>query len=489
MLAHVAMREARVWVQADAPSVVRVHYTEVGGDPDGYWTDPVETDGRRGHTAVITLHRVEPGNTYLYRIVAVGQGGTAAASDPVEATIQEEVTTALLTGTISGEMTLDAGLTYIMRGIVLVDDGGTLNIPAGTVIEGDPAVQPTALFVRQGGTLNSMGTADNPVVFTSGNPVGERRRGDWGGVVVNGHSLCNFPAGQCVGEGSSGPYGGDVMDDDSGTIVYTRIEFAGFEVSFGNELNALTLNGVGSGTEIHHVQTHMGLDDGTELFGGTVDLAYMVSSGISDDSFDYSTGWQGRGQFWLVAQDPTDADNGFEVDGNEDDFDAEPFTTPEIYNVTLIGKGLNGAGGTAGESTRGMILRRGTGGNVVNTIVTGFGTEGVDVDNPETIGRATLQSSIIFGNAQPSSTDDDGIDEAAFIATVGWNNTVGTDPELADPFTWPNMPDATPAGDVETNAATPPNDGWFDVTAAFIGAVAPGATELWYAGWTTWLAN
>src|SRR5690606_34217989 len=97
-----------------------------------------------------------------------------------------------------------------------------------------------ALMVRQGGKLYSEGTAENPVVFTSANAPGSRQRGDWGGVVLNGRSICNFPAGECVGEGASGPYGGDVLDDDSGRIVYTRIEFAGYEVSFGNELNALT---------------------------------------------------------------------------------------------------------------------------------------------------------------------------------------------------------------------------------------------------------
>lgn len=80
MLAHVSMREAKVWVQTDAPSVVRVHYTEVGGAPDGYWTAPVETDGRRGHTAVITLDRVEPGNTYRYGLELNGErtGGEAS---------------------------------------------------------------------------------------------------------------------------------------------------------------------------------------------------------------------------------------------------------------------------------------------------------------------------------------------------------------------------------------------------------------------------
>ncbi|WP_419940424.1 hypothetical protein [Candidatus Palauibacter sp.] len=158
-----------------------------------------------------------------------------------------------------------------------------------------------------------------------------------GGVVLNGRSNCNFPSDECVGEGNSGPYGGTITDDDSGQLSYVRIEYGGLEVSFGNELNGLTLNGVGSGTQLDHIQSHYGSDDGIELFGGTVDLKYAYVTGASDDSFDYSTGWQGRGQFWAAQQDPHDADNGFEVDGNEENFDAEPFTDPDIYNVTLVG--------------------------------------------------------------------------------------------------------------------------------------------------------
>ena len=283
----------------------------------------------------------------------------------VDPPVVEEPREAVLAGTITDARTLNSDTVYTITGIVVVDDGASLTIPAGTTVLGSTIVQPSALIVRQGGQLFSLGTAEAPVIFTSANEEGSRKRGDWGGVVINGRSQCNFPAGQCVGEGASGPYGGDVLDDNSGTITFTRIEFAGYEVSFGNELNALTLNGVGSGTTIHHVQVHYGSDDGVELFGGTVDLKYILATGISDDSFDYSTGWSGRGQFWIAQQDPDDGDNGFEVDGNEDDYNATPLTDPLIYNVTLVGKGLDGVGGTDGESVDGLRLRRGTGGDTL----------------------------------------------------------------------------------------------------------------------------
>ena len=295
---------------------------------------------------------------------------------------------AVLSGDISDVRVLSADTTYTINGIVTVEEGGELHIPAGTHLHGSTEIQPSALIVRVGGKLFSEGSEDAPVVFTSANPPEERQKGDWGGVVLNGASLCNFPAGECVGEGSSGEYGGDNRADDSGVITYTRIEYAGYEISFGNELNALTMNGVGSGTTIHHVQTHAGSDDGFEWFGGTVNTKHLLATDISDDSFDYSTGFQGMGQFWLAQQDPNDGDNGFEVDGNEDDYNATPYTLPLLANITLIGKGVDGAGGTEGESVDGLRLRRGTGGIITNALIIGFGDDGLDIDNAETLERA-----------------------------------------------------------------------------------------------------
>ncbi len=393
---------------------------------------------------------------------------------------------ATLSGTITTSMTLDPSIVYHIQGTTIVDDGATLTIPAGTLLLGDVDYTGSALIVRQGGRLVAQGTADAPVVFTSSYPEGSRRRGDWGGVVLNGRSLCNFPADECVGEGSSGPYGGNDPDDDSGELTYVRIEFAGYEVSFGNELNGLTLNGVGAGTEIRYVQSHYGTDDGIELFGGTVDIKYAYVSGASDDSFDYSTGWQGRGQFWAVQQDPDDADNGFEIDGNEENYDAEPLTDPLIYNVSLVGK-ASGTG-SSGESTRGIILRRGTGGALHNLVVLGF-EKGFDVDQSETVSRVSIQNSYIFGQEnQPFEGDDDNIDEEAIWMTSGWGNRFDEDPMLSDPFNR-DAPDFRPAAGspLASGGSQPPNDGFFSVV-TYIGAFAPGEPQ-WIDGWTTQAAN
>ncbi len=423
--------------------------------------------------------------TYNYRVIAVDGGRQSTPSDPALVTVGGPA--AELSGTITTVRQLSADTTYTLRGIVTVADGAELHVPAGTTVLGDVTTQPTALIVRTGGKLFAEGTATDPVVFTSSAPVGERRAGDWGGVVLNGLSLCNFPAGECVGEGSSGEYGGTAVDDNSGRIVYTRVEFAGFEVSFGNELNALTLNGVGSGTEIHHVQSNVGLDDGIEFFGGTVDLKYALVTNASDDSFDYSTGWQGRGQFWIALQDPDDADNGFEVDGNESDFTATPLTAPQIYNVTLVGNGPGGTGGV--ESDVGILLRRGTSGTIWNAAVLGFGDQALDVDNAETTTNgAELRNSIVADNAASFATDDDGIDEAAFFGTAGWNNREETDAMLADPYNR-DAPDFTPTSGspLLTGAATPPDDGFFTVV-DYIGGADPSGAK-WWEGWTSFVRN
>ena len=429
--------------------------------------------------------------SFDYQVVAVNSSG----SSPASAATSVDPGLAALTDSITGTRTLSADSIYLIQGVVTVTDGGVLEIPAGTELRGDFNNQPSAIIVRVGGMMEAAGTESEPIVFTSSNPPDDRAPGDWGGVVLNGDSNCNFPAAECVGEGSSGTYGGTDLTDNSGTLTYARIEYAGFEVSFGNELNALTLNGVGSGTTIHHVQTHAGSDDGTELFGGSVDLTYMISTDISDDSFDYSTGWVGRGQFWIAQQNPDDADNGFEVDGNEEDFDATPLTDPTIYNVTLVGKGAMGEGGTDGESTRGILLRRGVAGVIECALVTGFGSAGVDLDNLQTNDNGPeINNSIFFSNAEDFSSDIDStstnnadlVDEATVLTdgTYGTNN-VTTDPGLGAPFDR-DAPDFRPAvSGPADGTCTPSGDSFFE-PATYIGAVAPGGDEWYLEAWTRW---
>lgn len=232
-----------------------------------------------------------------------------------------------LQGTIATNMTLDAAQQYILIGQVFVANGVTLTIPAGTIIKGDKATKAT-LVVQPGGKLITQGTANDPVVFTSALGVGARDRGDWGGIIILGNAFVNQPAKPSIeGITPAQTYGSSLAEaatpatnatENSGTLTYTRIEYAGIELTPNNETNSLTMGGVGSGTTIDYVQVSFGGDDGFEWFGGTVNAKHLVSLSTWDDDFDTDFGYGGNVQFGLVVRNTFFADqsgsNGFESD-------------------------------------------------------------------------------------------------------------------------------------------------------------------------------
>ena len=233
----------------------------------------------------------------------------------------------VVTGEINGNETWTADNYYVLRGAVFVRNAATLNIRPGTKIIGEAGSVGT-LIVQRGGRLNAIGTREQPIVFTSDQRVGARSRGDWGGLIVNGRAPVNIPGGEGVGEADTGVYGGNDPNDNSGTIRYVRVEFAGVEFSPDNELNGIAFQGVGRGTTVDHVQIHMNRDDGLEWFGGTVDIKYAVVSNAADDSFDWTQGWIGRAQFIAVHQKSDDGDWGIEADNNEANHNFLPRANP-----------------------------------------------------------------------------------------------------------------------------------------------------------------
>src|SRR5687768_12819903 len=211
----------------------------------------------------------------------------------------------VVTGSITGSENWTSNNYYVLRGAVFVEDGATLNIAAGTRVIGESGSVGT-LIVKRGGRLNAIGTRTEPIVFTSDQPVGSRARGDWGGLIINGRAPVNIPGGEGVGEADTGVYGGNDPNDNSGSLRYVRVEFAGVEFSPDNELNGIAFQGVGRGTTVDHIQIHMNRDDGLEWFGGTVDIKYAVVSNAADDSFDWTQGWTGRAQFIAIHQKSDD---------------------------------------------------------------------------------------------------------------------------------------------------------------------------------------
>ncbi len=260
-------------------------------------------------------------------------------------------------GAGTGTVTWSKDKEYVIEGFVFVNDGQTLTIEPGTIVrftagEGENA---SALIVSRGGKIIAEGTADEPIIFTAESDdlilsTETSKRGLWGGLIILGNAPINVKGGEAAIEGIpfSEPrsvFGGPDENDDSGVLKYVSIRHGGTNIGDGNEINGLTLGGVGSKTIIDYVEIISNEDDGVEIFGGTVNLKHMVVSGCGDDAFDYDLGWSGNGQFWLAVQSANLGDQIIEAGGGTDPVIGTPNSLPNIFNVTLVGNGNNGDGG------------------------------------------------------------------------------------------------------------------------------------------------
>ena len=392
----------------------------------------------------------------------------------------------VVTGEVTGTETWTNTSYYVLRGAVFVREGATLNIQAGTVVVGEAGSVGT-LIVLQGGRLNAIGTREQPVVFTSDQPIGSRNRGDWGGLIINGRAPINLEGGRGAGEGDTGVYGGDDPNDNSGTLRYVRVEFAGVEFSPDNELNGVAFQGVGRGGTYDHIQVHMNRDDAFEWFGGTADIKYAVASNAADDSFDWTFGWTGRAQFIAIHQRGDDADRGIEADGSEFNNNALPRSNPQIYNITICGDPDRNEGA---ESSIAATIRRGTAFTLRNFLMTGFKSTGPQIVDAATIneiniGTSNMGNGVIWGIPTPIHTS-----MAPFVASGRFPNIVANRDAGIGDCTNHDNPNFQPTS-VATLAggqlapAIPPNDGFFEAV-TYIGAVAPAPADDWTRGWTAY---
>ncbi|MGQ9847684.1 MAG: hypothetical protein ACUVQP_09330 [Bacteroidales bacterium] len=288
-----------------------------------------------------------------------------------------DTSTIKLQGTISTNQTLKANHKYILSGFVYVESGVTLTIEPGTIIKGDKDTKGT-LIIKRGGKINAVGTPTKPIVFTSNKPAGQRDYGDWGGIIICGKAPVNLPGGEGLVEGGPDAYfGGTDPHDNSGKLKYVRIEFAGIAFQPNQEINGLTLAGVGDQTEIDYVQVSYCGDDSYEWFGGTVNAKHLIAFRGWDDDFDTDNGWSGRAQFCFALRDPNIADqsgsNGFESDNDAQGTTAEPFTSGTFSNVTILGP-MNPNNNTNFNQLykRGAHLRRNTHLKIFNSVISGY---------------------------------------------------------------------------------------------------------------------
>jgi len=316
----------------------------------------------------------------------IGTGGATAAC-PTGTTDDGLVATfriCRLPQVITSSLTLPRiqGVVYRFRGQTEVgvdvgttgaDTGVTLSIAAGVTLAADSSEpQSDLILVNRGSRINAVGTADNPIIFTSqqnltaGN-VGDGTQGQWGGIILLGRA----PTGVC---GTGGPnnadgtsttcqtaiegvsngrqYGGTNVNDNSGNFQYAQIRFTGIALADGNELQGLTLGGTGAGTTIDHVQSHNSADDGIEIFGGTTNIKYFVVTGADDDGYDIDNGYRGFMQFIIAAQKASGATTdsfSTEIDSNGNE-DLLPRTFGRYVNFTFLqtARTANGDGTTAG---------------------------------------------------------------------------------------------------------------------------------------------
>lgn len=332
-------------------------------------------------------------------------GGGGNTDDPNE--------TKVLVGSYERNITLTAG-TYTLRGYVYFASGTTLTIPAGTIIKSDVS-QKGALIIERGAKIDARGSASQPIIFTSGKAPGQRARGDWGGIILLGNAPTNRPLSPAplIEGGVDRRYGGTVANDNSGTMSYVRIEWAGIAAEPGSEINGLTCGGVGSGTTLEYIQVSYGNDDAYEFFGGTVNAKYLVAYAASDDDLDFDFGYTGKIQYAVIQRRPeiadTDAGNGVEADNDGSGTAATPYTHPTLSNITWVGP--NGAAGTQANINYANRWRRAVQFDVHNSILMGYPKGGFVVESVSsyndymTAGTSKFKNNLVHALSDPYYVD------------------------------------------------------------------------------------
>ncbi len=417
-----------------------------------------------------------------------GGGSTPAPVDP---------TSNVISGVISSSKFYAKGK-WILKGYVYVIDGATVTFEAGCVVQSD-VTEKGALIIERGAKIIASGTKDNPIVFTSGKPIGSRAPGDWGGIILLGKAPTNRPLDPApVIEGGVGrQYGGNNPLDESGILRYVRIEYAGIAAEPGSEINGLTCGGVGSGTIIENVMISYANDDAFEFFGGTVNAKNLISFATADDDFDFDFGYTGKIQFAIAMRKPDfvdagDAGNGIECDNDASGTNATPITRPQLSNFTLVGP--NDATGTAANHNFSMRWRRRTQFVLRNSVLIGHPDAGFSMESDGTLndyfinGLSEFRNNLIHASTNIYRTSNSSICTAAQMQAKAENEgciTLASSAaaQLTSPFfsTTPNFLPKTGSPALSGASFTGMNP--FFTAATYRGAM--GSTD-WTSGWANW---
>ena len=394
-------------------------------------------------------------------IAGVSLFATSCSSDedPVNNPGDGGENTYVLDSDITENVTLETGKTYTLNGGVHVKSGATLTIQPGVTIVAQHDETVDYILIEQGAKIDAQGTAAQPIVMTSE----KKEAGAWGGLHICGYAHTNNGSGKS--EIGNAPYGENNDADNSGTLKYIRLEYTGYAFDEEHEANGVSFYGVGNGTTVEHLQAYQGSDDGFEFFGGSVNVKYMVVTSCSDDSFDWTEGWNGKAQF-LVAYQEGESSLGYacdclmECDNNGTNNAATPVAHPTIANATLIGNG---------GDAQGVRLRAGTQVELYNTIITGKGkpltVETNETENALKDGTSKLEYVAISGELSSKQGIYTNVDFAQ--ATGNLTN---------QEFSWTGKYVGTLDGGKDLSA-----DSFFTKT-DYKGAVKSG--DDWTSGWT-----
>ncbi len=422
-----------------------------------------------------TAQLQNPGNTGSNPGVSTSTSSTSTSTSSTGGTVAScpTGTTVVTVGTeqhcrlparINGALTLAPGNIYQMNDRVDVGSdvtaggiAGTLTILPGTTVYASNTN--AYLVVNKGSQIIADGNATQPIIFTSAADLGYASalglpsrtayrgptrgdgngttRGEWGGIVINGRAPTNNPT--RVGEGSTGVItGGTITNDNSGTLRYVQVRYAGFDVGLQtggavgeNELNGIAFQAVGNGTIVDYVQVHQAYDDCFEFFGGTVNVKHLICDGTSDDGFDWTDGYVGNAQWFIYVQNPNNVtgDNCIEADNLSTANEALPRSNPTLSNFTCVGTsgstGITGSGGT----TR---FRAGTGVKFYNSVIARSRIAAFEIDGSSSYSQATganaggiLLRSIYIASDIPVGTSAEDAGLSAFVTAQDVNNLIG----------------------------------------------------------------
>ncbi|MFT6287366.1 MAG: hypothetical protein ACJAYC_000712 [Halieaceae bacterium] len=439
-------------------------------------------------------------------------GGSEAVAEASFVSCNTDSSVCTISGTVDEDYTLVSGVEWRLDGEVLVGDGNktvdndadvqairdagvTLTVRAGVNVR---AFDTGSLLVTRGSKLMAVGSAASPITFSSVTDDDLDGEGEWGGIIIQGFApqygqggtgacfgsgtVCNV-----VGEGGTvvGNYGGNDPADNSGMLRYVRIAEGGLVAGPNNEINGLTMQGVGHGTTVEYIQVHGNLDDGIEWFGGTVNVRYAVLTNNDDDDIDFDEGYMGNIQYAIVRKNPnksvpTGSNDPRGIEANSSDDEYVPETTAVLANVLILGSDVNNAVDSSSGAQPGMRLRGALTTAIYNSAVRDFDTGCIRIDDADVNGDDSL---IISSDVTLVNVLGDCVD--------GFYDKRDADTDINSGANAVTIDDAYALTDGAANVVAPEiiaidnGSGFvFDQT-DYVGAVEPGtsAQDAWWAGW------